>query len=317
MKNIKIFENKTSYAEYINGTPEYPNVSFDGSNVYFNSRLTTRIGQVCYYNTSEEHLKFCNVSDYNSSLGPKVGVVVIPETLTPDGNARILSVYGVTSGGTSATSENTIVWGGYGTDTGLINYDKVPTWSNSAGSTIGNNSYGYAPSDKFNSVSCYDNSYVRYYNTGATPYIPPLLLSSIKLNPDVYVDILVDGVNHNALTDFNGKANTEALVALGSQYLAASACSAYSIPGMTSGWHLPSCGELAFILPKFTLLNSTLSSLGGVSLITNKHYLSSSEYNSNNTNYVDTYSGGVHHTNKNDGLYVRPFASVQVSSSCF
>lgn len=225
-----------------------------------------------------------------------------------------MALNGVTSGGTTAVTEQYMAWGGYGTDTGLPNLTKVPTWSNSEGSTSGNSGTGYVASDNFNQVACYGNSSVFYQ--GSTPYIPPILTQNDEPNPDCLVEILSGTTNVNALCDFDGAGNTAALVALGSSYVAASACSMYSVDGLTSGWYLPACGELVYIYPKFTVLQSTINTLGGIQLLNNQPYLTSSEYYS--TLVLVVGNGNVSSFGKSiPNAYVRPFAKITLDAQSF
>ena len=116
-KYLKLFETQQGYDTYINGSPDLPNVSYIEENqgvgytpyVPFVPPILP-IGTVCYYNTSASHLKFCSVSEYNSANGPAVGLVVVPNNCTPDETVRIMSIYGCTSGGTTAATEQYMTW---------------------------------------------------------------------------------------------------------------------------------------------------------------------------------------------------------------
>lgn len=112
-KYIKLFNTEQEYTAFTE-TEDFilPNVSYvtGGTEiVHYNPYVfkipTLSIGDVCYYNTSEQHLKFCQVGEYNSANGPVVGLVVVPNNCTPDGTVRIMAINGVTSGGTTAATE--------------------------------------------------------------------------------------------------------------------------------------------------------------------------------------------------------------------
>lgn len=64
----------------------------------------TKIGQVCYFNLSENKLKFCDLIDYTTTMGPAQGVVAVPNNCAPDGNTRILALSGVTASGTPGSN---------------------------------------------------------------------------------------------------------------------------------------------------------------------------------------------------------------------
>ena len=116
----------------------------------------------------------------------------------------------------------------------------------------------------------------------------------------------------NALSDFNGKSNTDVLVGLGSAYTAAYACNLYGTTALPAGnWYLPACGELGYIIPRFNEIQSALQAVGGVQL-NSYGYWSSTEFSSSSSRYVYTYGGNVISSNKNGNVYVRAFASVSV-----
>ena len=316
-KYIKLFNTEQEYTAFTQ-SQDYiePNVSWvtgETEIVHYNPYVfeppILSIGTVCYYNTNKQHLKFCNVSDYNSANGPAVGLVVVPNNCTPDGTVRIMSVKGCTSAGATATTEQSMTCGLTGIDTGLPDLNKVPIWNNNESSAIGNNNYGIVPSDKFNQIACYGNTGVSYYSN--YPYIPPIITQDGEPNTDCLIEI--DNPNTNCLLDFNGAGNTAVLVALGSNYRAASACSMYSVDGLTSGWYLPACGELVYILPMFTVLQSALSAVGGASLNTSGDYWSSTEYSTDYGIYVGTKYGGVERLYRTNSRYVRPFHSIELT----
>lgn len=265
-KYFKLFETDDEYVSYISGTPFLPNVSYitESHGVGYTPKSYVApilpIGTVCYYNTSAQHLKFCNISDYDSNNGPAVGLVVVPNNCTPDGTVRIMSANGVTSAGEVTSTENHMTWGLYGTNTPLTNCDTIKTWNNKESSVSGTSSYGGIPSDRFlEGIDCYGEPSVKY---SSTPYIPPILTSADTQNEFCLTPIISSSVNINALCDFDGAGNTNVIIQSGNDCVAASACSAYSVNGLENGWYLPACGELVYILPKFTVLQSILTTLG-------------------------------------------------------
>lgn len=104
------------------------------------------------------------------------------------------------------------------------------------------------------------------------------------------------GSINNALSDFDGKSNTATLVALGANYKVSVACSRYSTEGTSAGdWYLPAMGELAYIMPRFKVIQNSLTKLGSKALALNDrgYYWSSTEYDSNDAYTLGTYVGNV------------------------
>ena len=267
-------------------------------------------GDIVYYNGNA--LKFCKPTDWSSSLGTAVAVVVVPNTHTPDGTVRCMAVKGVNADGSHATSEVGMVWGPTGTDTGLPNLNTVPTWNNTIGGTIGSNSKAYLPSNKgfTGSTDALDSS-LKYYNTEG-PFLPNPYLPDGSPNPD-YRNT-VEATSANACADFDGSGNTAVLVGLGSAYSAANACHLYSAPGIVAGqWYLPACGELAYIMPRFNQIQASLNTVGGVQLDTGFTYWSSSECSSGGARRVSTGFGSVYASTKTIAFYVRAFCSLPPS----
>lgn len=252
-----------------------------------------KAGDVVYY--ANGTLNVTPLASYDSSMGTAVGVIVIPEGILPDGKARFVALQDATS---------SVAWSPKGTDTSLTNYTKVPTTDNAGTTTTGSNTTGYLPSDNtyFTGATSYVDPKTKY--ASKTPYIPSPYLEDGSLNP-AYCEILSGG---NALSDFNGKSNTDALVALGTAYTAVNAAKNYSIDGIDIDWYLPSAGELGFLVARFDTINESIAAAGGVAVRRGNYFWSSSEYDSNNVYYVYTSNGNVNYFNKNYSSNVRSFA---------
>jgi len=322
LKYFKEFNSKSEYDTYINGDPLLPNVSFVSQEVYYKDvpppPPIISAGMICYADSNNK-LKFCTVEEWNNELGTAQGVtaqgvVVVPSNHTPDGTARIMCIKGITTAGTESSSDVSMAWGPRDVDTPLPNMNKVPTWDNTTGGTIGNGSNGKLPSDSnngnFTGATCATDSLTKY--AGSTPYIPSPYLEDGSQNP-AYINT-VDATTGNCLSDFDGKGNTAVLVKSGSTYKAAYACNKYGTTALPAGnWYLPACGELGYIMPRFNEIQSALSALstvGGVQLSSEDSYWSSTEHSSILARNVYTYSGIVANDNKTWTFYVRAFASV-------
>ena len=261
-------------------------------------------GDVAYYTNGQ--IKTISKDKWNSSLGTPIGVVVIPSNFLPDGKARIVSLKAVDENGNASTSHSYIYWeqsGDY-VDTTLTNYTKVPITNNTGSVSSSSNSSGYLPSDKFTGDTSFVDSGAKYGTTGSNKIPSPY--NGSEFNTDYSKDI--SGYN-NALSDFNGLSNTQVLVGLGSDYVAANAAWNYSDGASNIQWYLPSAGELGFLVARFKAINSTISMLSGVAL-PSSNFWSSTEYSSNNAYLVSTNIGYVDYFSKGSYCCVRPFASL-------
>jgi len=316
-KYLKKFETETEYNSYIGGNPILPNVSLIGTtDVRYNPLPISEAGDIVYYNGST--LKFCKPTDWSSSLGTAVAVVVVPNTHTPDGTVRCMAVTGVNPDGSHATDKDIyIAWGPTG-DTGLPNLNQVPNYNNIVGSTIDFDSYGYLSSNNtesgefIGSIDCLDSN-LRYSSEADDDelYLPNPYLPDGSPNPDFRNTSII---TNNACADFNGASNTSVLVGLGAAYSAANACHLYSADGISTGnWYLPACGELAYIMPRFMQIQNALDTVGGVQLYAGDGYWSSSEYSSNHARRVSAYNGYVDYSGKDNALTVRCFCALPFS----
>ena len=315
-KYLKKFETETEYNSYIGGDPILPNVSLIGTTDVRYNPIVIEAGNIVYYNGSK--LKFCKPTDWSSSLGTAVAVVVVPNTHTPDGTVRCMAVTGVNADGSHATSDIKMKWGPRDTDTGLPNLDQVPNYDNTVGGTINAEGYSYLSSNNTESgefegpVDCLDSNLHYCYDAESDElYLPNPYLSDGSPNPDFRNTSIVTA---NACADFNGASNTSVLVGLGTEYSAANACHLYSTDGISTGnWYLPACGELAYIMPRFNEIQNALDTVGGGQLGANYIYWSSSEYSSNRARLVGTRGGNVGDSNKNNTFYVRCFCALPFS----
>ena len=241
---------------------------------------------------------------WDSSMGTPVGILVIPEGFAPDGKARMLSLNWASSSSTSSTSASGMKWSNVKVDTSLTNYDRVPTTDNAGSTTTGSNYYGYLPSDQYTGATSYVDSTAKY-SSAATSYMIPSPYLGDKPNPAYYAPI---SGWFNMLADFDGKGNTDVLVALGSDYIAANAARNYKAAGAEEiEWYLPAAGELGYMLPRLTKIQAALAKVNSPQLDDWYAYWSSSEYSSVHACYVDTARGSVDRGSK-DSNYVRPFA---------
>ena len=287
------------YVTELKGLKFKPKINNGGSEEP--SVVNINVGDVAYYTNGE--IKTISKDKWNTSLGTPIGVVVIPSNFLPDGKARIVSLKAVDSNGNATTSHEYMEWeqsGNY-VDTTLTNYTKVPI-TNSRQQVSGSDSYGYLPSDNFTGDTSFVDSSAKYGTTNTNKIPSPY--NGSEFNTDYSKDI--SGYN-NALSDFNGLSNTQVLVGLGNDYVAANAAYNYSDGVSNTQWYLPSAGELGFMVARLKSINSTISQLGFVAVPSNDFW-SSTEYSSYNAYRVRTNNGSVGSNPKVASYYVRPFA---------
>ena len=266
--------------------------------------LPAMAGDIAYWDGSS--VKTCTVDTWSTSLGTPVGVVVIPESFAPDGKVRIISLKPVDKNGNQSDSHQFLYWetsGNY-VDTSLTNYNRVPTTDNAGSTSTGSDSYGFLPSDKFTGTQSYVDPEAKYSQT--SNLIPSPYLGDAP-NPEYYKTI--SGYN-NAFSDFNGLSNTQTLVGLGSDYQAANACWKYKDGVSNLQWYLPAMGELGYLIPRFNLINASLTAVSGVAVFGDDFFWSSSEYSSGFAYSLYTDDGCVYDNFKGLDSYVRPFCSL-------
>lgn len=130
-----------------------------------------------------------------------------------------------------------------------------------------------------------------------------------KPNPAYYSEI--SGYN-NALADFDGKDNTDVLVALGADYVAANAARNYKAAGAEEiEWYLPAMGELGYLMVRFNKIQAALTKVNAPQLDGVQFYGSSSEGASlRNAFQMLTNEGTAQDTTKANFVLVRPFAQL-------
>ena len=117
-----------------------------------------------------------------------------------------------------------------------------------------------------------------------------------------------------ALSDFNGKANTAAIIAgyteHGVSMDARDMCSVlntFNASDSNNDWYVPACGQLALMYLYETKINEALTKIGGVALASDGfgRYWSSSESGSDGGWYVRFCSSSVDSRREDNGSRVR------------
>ena len=306
MKYLRVFEKENNYTEYKDGSEWItPNVSLirETGGIKCKPYIPPQpamAGDVAYWDGF--NVKTTPLSSWNTSLGTPVGVVVVPEGFAPDGKIRIVSLMSVDKNGNQSSSHVNMVWGVTG-DTSLTNFTKVPTTDNAGSTSSGSGSGGYLPSDNFTGATSFVDPKAKYSQT--SNLIPSPYLGDVP-NPEYNNEI--SGYN-NALSDFNGLSNTETLIGLGEDYVAANAAYKYNDGASNLQWYLPAMGEFGYLMPRFNEINNVIKALGGVA-VASRYFWSSSEHSSNIAYDLNASNGRVTNDAKNEHIpYVRPFSS--------
>lgn len=267
--------------------------------------LVANVGDIAYKAT-DGSIKVIAPDAWNSALGVTLGVVVIPSGFAPDGKARIVSLYWAGYEGGAQTSAGFLYWATVSSDTSLANYNRIPITDNKGLTTTGSNTMGYMPSDStLTGTTSYVDPTTKY--RASSNLIPSPYLGD-KPNPAYYAPI--SGYN-NALADFNGKGNTDVLVALGTGYYAANAARNYKAAGAEEiEWYLPAMGELGYLEVRFKKINEALTQVGATQL-TFTYYWSSTEKDHLYAFYLDNSLDLVSYNyDKGNKKAVRPFAQL-------
>ena len=293
------------------------------------------------------------VEKYPSEGYSPVGVVVVPAShdVYGDGSCGVMSLVNMNldTPDTGSTATNNIRWGYNNLDVDTLpNLNRAPyvgmcdAPGDETSTVIGEyNSSVYLPSDQFESRSnpCpHDLNAYYYYNNPSYYAAPSPYLTNGSRNP-AYYQTTSPSSEANALSDFNGKQNTQILCDLATTqtdwktadtidneytegyYPAACCCWRFHTEGTEQGdWYLPACGELGYVIARFKSINDTISLLSNAygssvgSSVSSGSYWSSSEYSSNLARDVFFYSGSVY-TNgasKNINNYCRAFCRISI-----
>ena len=113
---------------------------------------------------------------------------------------------------TGSTSERSMCWGDNSTDiSSLPNLNQVPTGNISNGIPTGQKSSAYLPSDKFSSTQCTHDTDAYYYDSSDTPIPSPYLTDGSRNHG--YYQTTSPSSSNNALADFDGRGNTDKIIA--------------------------------------------------------------------------------------------------------
>ena len=297
------------------------------------------VGDVCLYNKTTEKLCIQNLSDIVNGRYPKteytpIGLVVVPGThnVYGDGSCGVMSLKNMScSSPDEGINDDEGIYFGYQNDISeLTNYnvvciiDKNGEISNKVQTTSSNVGYFQLEDGDYSSSSSLIPSPYNEDDTRNTEYYRTSSPSSSK----------------NALSDFNGKTNTETITSYvksqtnwktastiynfssSGYYPAACCCWRYHTLGTKQGdWYLPAMGELGYLAVKITSLNDIFKSLNEIydstvcleisENIDKSYFWCSTEYSSTYGRFLYTVKRSTNYNEKNKKHYVRAFLRVK------
>ena len=272
--------------------------------------------------------------------GIPIGIVVIEENFIPTSpQGRIMSLVDMnystpTTGGTYTQG---MYWGNYENTIPLQYYDEIAHcgYDNTISSFVqGLTNSASLPSDSF-SAKNYSGDPSTYYANSNYHAISPYLTDAsgnTTFNTE-YIKTTSPSSSANCLSDLDGYGNTEVLTndtytsgqsdwktantitnnSAAGYSPAACCCKRFEVGGLD--WYLPSMGEIGFIMPRFSVIQSQLTKLinnGGSSychkLETNGDYWSSTQVDDEFAMHLGTYDCHIYKVGKADvQYYVRAF----------
>lgn len=312
---FKVFNNEEEYNAFKNGDNFIkPSVSVINKNKMVVETVPKfLLYDVVYYDSNSRNIKVLPYRAWKSTIGTPIGLVVIPSDTLPDGRARIVSLYPVTSAGTAHTSTANIpamYWSQVKEKvTSITSYTKLSGTNNLLEDKEIN--YGFLPSDVYDSgVTSYVDPKAKYAPNKTNFIYSPYYMNNYTINKKYYKSNF-----HNALQDFKGYENTNILAGLGVDYIAARAAWGYKDVSRKIQWYLPTVGELGFVFARIKKISQIITALGGVSFENGiGRTLTSSQRDANSFWCIDFNGGSVNGLEKNGGnaylcrLY--PFAKI-------
>lgn len=246
-------------------------------------------GDAVLYDQTNDHLVIVSSDDVaKCATGyTPVGVVVVPgnHDVYGDGSCGVMSLKVMNQDSPDIGTANTrlMSWGNYDNDIPDLPYFiRTPIGNTLDGIPTGEIMSGYLPSDNFSNIQCLHDTNRFYQIDSSSNQSPSPYLTDGSRNPGYYQTISPSSSN-NALSDFNGKGNSETLWGLataqsnwktdstiednsGDNYFpAACCCWRYHTDGTQQGdWYLPACGELGYVVASINKIVEVATNLKNI-----------------------------------------------------
>ena len=332
------------------GAKTYNVVNKDKDNVYVHNKRRIDIdpslsvaGDIAFYDKDNDKVIIVSqsnwsITDYPADKFEPIGVVVVPGThnVYDDSSCGVISLkamyYGTPAIG--YTKEFRMKWGPQNADIyALPGLTQTPSGNTENGIPTDQAPQSYLPSDKCSGLQCAHDTDVFYYTTSSDDHLAPSpYLTDGSRNPGYY-QTTSPLSSDNALADFNGRGNTDKIIAfrgdkdytswkpgqmVDGDCPAASCCDMFYTDGTQQGdWYLPACGELGYLMPSFNKINDAITQMQnvygssvGVKLSTDGDYWSSSKYDKRCAREISTSKSAVFYEEKTLNSFVRAFLRV-------
>lgn len=316
---------------------------YKGSELVYEKKIITPMPVALYDKQLNKIVQTNNIGGKSINRYEPIGVVVIPTSHNVYGTGECgvmaLMSASLNTPDTGETSNVHISCGNNKDYADLSNFNKIVrmgTTDNDISDSIdGLSIYGCIPlmrNGMKSKLECPHDTKAKYYDysNSSFGYIPSPYLNDGSRNPDYYTTNSPSSI-YNALSDFNGKSNTEFLCSKVTAqpnwktdsiiedsndegyHPADCCCWRFHTIGTNQGdWYLPACGELGYIAPRYDMINdiiSTIQTRFGKTFcpVLNSIYFSNSEYNYGTNRTIDFFNGIVSMGTRSAGGYVHPF----------
>lgn len=323
----KIITHGSEY-QYINWKVlEIPNPNFAGDYVLCNKS-----------NYSIDIIsKDSDISIYKDTHTP-IGVVVIPNNHNVYGTYEcgVMSLVEMcatspTTGSSNQTqAENNqiyLVWSPSIDIEDLNNFRESIQTNNEDPEILTTHNCPFLPSDKFTGVECYTDPGT-FYKENESWYSPSPYLRNGERNPSYHSTLF-----NSACSDLDGKSNSQILLNLRGQkdysswlptwdniddYPAVSCCDMFCPIGTNQGdWYLPSMGELGYVMPRWNIINNSITNIRTVwgeeyaVMLKNDAYWTSTERSIESARHLSTGTGQIDTWGKKyHDFFVRAFTRI-------
>ena len=301
---------------------------------------------ICFYDKEKDNKIIVETESFDASNFPlsrftPIGIVAVPSSHTDEQRPRIVSLaemnYNTPDSG-SVTEYQNIYWGGREYEvTDLPTKDQFPYLSSLTenGTVKYNTEYCYLPSDNFSARTENPLNSLEYFYYSGSLY--NFMCSPYKEDGSKEERYFESSNTGNVLADFDGKANTEKILAEDNSYstdwqtaitisnssssqfihTAARCCWRFHTDGTKQGdWYLPSEGELGYALARKGSINLAINTLNtkynetlGIKFGTDT-YWSSTQYSVIYAVSMNFSYGRVNKGHKVSNGYVRAFLNI-------